>query len=62
MDFEVQEYFKRGKEVTHDTIRDFAWMTLESGKVIPGYGHAVLKDRSSIHGTACLCTQESSRR
>ena len=41
---EVQEYFKKeGKEVTHDTIRDFAWMTLESGKVIPGYGHAVLR-------------------
>merc|ERR1712205_122382 len=41
---DVQEYFKReGKEVTHETIKDFAWMTLNSGKVIPGYGHAVLR-------------------
>eukprot|EP00941_MAST-03F_sp_MAST-3F-sp1_P003022 g3022.t1 len=41
---DVQDYFKKeGKEVNHDTIRDFAWMTLNSGKVIPGYGHAVLR-------------------
>jgi len=41
---DVQEYFKReGKEVNHETIKDFAWMTLNSGKVIPGYGHAVLR-------------------
>jgi citrate synthase len=41
---DVQEYFKKeGKEVNHKTIEDFAWMTLESGKVIPGYGHAVLR-------------------
>jgi len=31
------------KEVTHETIRDFAWETLNSGQVIPGYGHAVLR-------------------
>lgn len=41
---EVQEYFKNeNKEVNHDTIRDYAWMTLNGGKVIPGYGHAVLR-------------------
>jgi citrate synthase len=32
-----------GKEVNHDTIREYAWETLNSGKVIPGYGHAVLR-------------------
>mmetsp|Transcript_4012 Transcript_4012/g.4910 ORF Transcript_4012/g.4910 Transcript_4012/m.4910 type:complete len:471 (-) Transcript_4012:72-1484(-) len=32
-----------GKEVNHETIRDFAWETLNSGQVIPGYGHAVLR-------------------
>jgi citrate synthase len=34
---------ERGLEVNHDTIRDYAWETLNSGKVIPGYGHAVLR-------------------
>ena len=28
---------------TKDQLRDFAWETLNSGKVIPGYGHAVLR-------------------
>lgn len=32
-----------GKEVNKDTITEFAWETLNSGKVIPGYGHAVLR-------------------
>ena len=32
-----------GKPVTKDTITEFAWETLNSGKVIPGYGHAVLR-------------------
>ena len=32
-----------GKEVNHDTIKQFAWDTLNSGQVIPGYGHAVLR-------------------
>ena len=29
--------------VNADTIREFAWDTLNSGQVIPGYGHAVLR-------------------
>jgi len=28
---------------TKDQLKDFAWETLNSGKVIPGYGHAVLR-------------------
>lgn len=41
---DLQAEFKAaGKEVNHDTIREFAWDTLNAGKVIPGYGHAVLR-------------------
>lgn len=32
-----------GKEVTHDTVREQAWATLNSGNVTPGFGHAVLR-------------------
>merc|ERR1719398_592340 len=32
-----------GKEVNEETIKAFAWETLKAGKVIPGYGHAVLR-------------------
>jgi citrate synthase len=32
-----------GKEINKDSITDFAWKTLNSGQVIPGYGHAVLR-------------------
>jgi len=41
---ELSEKFrKEGKEVNADTITQFAWETLDAGKVIPGYGHAVLR-------------------
>jgi len=41
---DLQERFiKEGKEVNHDTIKQFAWDTLHGHKVIPGYGHAVLR-------------------
>ncbi len=40
----LQEKFqKEGKEVNKKTITEFAWETLKAGKVIPGYGHAVLR-------------------
>jgi citrate synthase len=40
----LQKKFEaEGKPVTKQTITDFAWETLNSGKVIPGYGHAVLR-------------------
>ncbi|KAG7399008.1 hypothetical protein PHYBOEH_009899 [Phytophthora boehmeriae] len=41
---DLQEEFRsKGLEVNKDTITQFAWDTLNSGKVIPGYGHAVLR-------------------
>lgn len=32
-----------GKEVADEKLRDYIWNTLNSGKVVPGYGHAVLR-------------------
>lgn len=41
---DLQAEFKAaGKEVNHETIKEFAETTLASGRVIPGYGHAVLR-------------------
>lgn len=41
---DLQDEFKgKGLEVNKDTITQFAWETLNSGRVIPGYGHAVLR-------------------
>lgn len=37
----VQEKF--GGVPTDEQLREFAWETLSSGQVIPGYGHAVLR-------------------
>jgi citrate synthase len=37
------EFAKQGKEVNKETITEFAWDTLNNGRVIPGYGHAVLR-------------------
>ncbi|OBS71025.1 hypothetical protein A6R68_00412, partial [Neotoma lepida] len=32
-----------GKDVSDDKLRDYIWNTLNSGRVVPGYGHAVLR-------------------
>jgi len=32
-----------GKEVTKESVAEQAWATLNSGNVIPGFGHAVLR-------------------
>lgn len=41
---QLDEHFKaEGVEVNKETITKFAWDTLNGGKVIPGYGHAVLR-------------------
>ena len=34
---------EQGKPITPESITEFAWDTLNAGKVIPGYGHAVLR-------------------
>jgi len=38
-----KKFVSEGKEVNKQTITEFAWETLKAGKVIPGYGHAVLR-------------------
>jgi len=42
------------KEINEETIRDFAWETLNEGQVIPGYGHAVLRNTDPRY----LCQRE----
>jgi len=37
------KFAAEGKEVNAETITEFAWDTLNAKKVIPGYGHAVLR-------------------
>lgn len=32
-----------GTDVTTDQLKDFLWKTLNSGQVVPGFGHAVLR-------------------
>merc|ERR1719450_1958895 len=32
-----------GGAVSDEFLRDFIWNTLKSGRVVPGYGHAVLR-------------------
>lgn len=32
-----------GEDASKEQLRDFVWSTLRSGKVVPGYGHAVLR-------------------
>jgi citrate synthase len=39
---EVQKDLQ-GKEITKEVLTDYAQQTLKSGKVIPGFGHAVLR-------------------
>jgi len=41
---EFQQAIKKaGKEVNEASVAEQAWATLKSGKVIPGFGHAVLR-------------------
>jgi citrate synthase len=41
---DLEAQFKaEGREVNKETITQFAWDTLNAKKVIPGYGHAVLR-------------------
>ena len=43
---------------TEEQIKRYAWDTLESGQVIPGYGHAVLrKPRPALYGAIRVCLE-----
>jgi len=33
-----------GNEITHEKIKESLWKTLNSGQVVPGYGHGVLRN------------------
>lgn len=53
----MQKIQSEGLEINQDTIRKLAWDTLNSGKVIPGYGHAVLRvadPRYTVQREFCL--------
>jgi citrate synthase len=41
----TQDFIEKlgGKEPTEDVIKEALWDTLNSGQVVPGYGHAVLR-------------------
>jgi citrate synthase len=39
----LEVYNNYGRVPTKEELRQFAWDTLKSGQVIPGYGHAVLR-------------------
>lgn len=39
-----QKLKNEGKDINDNSISEFTWETLNSGKVIPGYGHAVLRN------------------
>lgn len=32
-----------GEDASDGAVREYVWSTLKSGKVVPGYGHAVLR-------------------
>ncbi|XP_062218453.1 citrate synthase 4, mitochondrial-like [Phragmites australis] len=32
-----------GSDITSDQLKEYVWKTLKSGKVVPGYGHGVLR-------------------
>lgn len=34
---------KIGKEASDEAVKEYVWSTLNSGQVVPGYGHAVLR-------------------
>jgi len=39
----VAQFKAEGKEINEETIKEYAWETLNAKRVIPGYGHAVLR-------------------
>ncbi|EHB11688.1 Citrate synthase, mitochondrial [Heterocephalus glaber] len=43
-----------GKDVSDEKLRDYIWNTLNSGWVVPGYGHGVLRKTDP----QCSCQRE----
>ena len=41
--FEVRRNLQLGADPSREKVKDFVWATLKSGKVVPGFGHAVLR-------------------
>jgi citrate synthase len=41
-----------GDDPTDEAIKEYVWTTLNSGQVIPGYGHAVLRKTVSLFNYA----------
>ncbi|KAG9509504.1 putative citrate synthase 2, mitochondrial, partial [Fragariocoptes setiger] len=41
--FLKQLYKELGPDYTEDQLKEFVWKQLKSGRVVPGYGHAVLR-------------------
>ena len=49
-----------GMDPSEDTIREFLWTTLKSGRVIPGYGHGVLRKPVYLfHSNSNIRTHDS---
>ena len=61
-----------GEDPSADEVKEFANKTLKSGKVVPGYGHAVLRKTDpryscqvsivkalSLAKTPCICIQKT---
>lgn len=50
-----------GADPSKDQVEKFVWDTLKSGKVVPGYGHAVLRKTDprytcQVRVGVCACT------
>ncbi|CAL5444220.1 unnamed protein product [Camellia sinensis] len=43
-----------GENITTDQLKDYVWKTLNSGKVVPGFGHGVLRNTDPRY----LCQRE----
>jgi citrate synthase len=43
LDWVLEAMERYGGQPSDEQIRQYAWETLEAGRVIPGYGHAVLR-------------------
>jgi citrate synthase len=52
---------KLGPAPGRDALREYVWATLRSGRVIPGYGHAVLR-KTDPRYTCQRCVRQAQKR